>query len=113
MQGLLFEVLEPIVRSTPECEAIYAPDGRILRAGDTIRLPELGDLLDRLGAEGPGFLYEGELADRITGWVLERGGLLTSRGPAPLPGGGARRPHGWASAAARCSPTRRPRPAAS
>jgi gamma-glutamyltranspeptidase/glutathione hydrolase len=78
MQGLLFEVLEPIVRSTPECEAIYAPDGRILRAGDTIRLPELGDLLERLGAEGPGFLYEGELADRITDWVLERGGLLTS-----------------------------------
>jgi gamma-glutamyltranspeptidase/glutathione hydrolase len=78
MQSLLFEVLEPIVRSTPECEAIYAPDDRILRTGDTIRLPELGDLLDRLGAEGPGFLYEGELADRITGWVLERGGLLTS-----------------------------------
>ena len=33
------------------------PEGRLLREGDTIRAPELGDLLDRLGAEGPGFLY--------------------------------------------------------
>src|SRR5918992_1090968 len=56
MQAFLFTVLEPIFRSTPECEAIYAPHGRLLQAGEKIRLPELGDLLERLGAEGPGFL---------------------------------------------------------
>ena len=81
MQGFLFNVLEPIFRSTPECEAIYAPEGRLLGAGDTIRLPELGDLLDRLGAEGPGFLYEGDVAAAVSEWVLERGGLLPVRGP--------------------------------
>src|ERR687896_104699 len=53
MQAFLFTVLEPIFRSTPECEAIYAPHGRLLQAGEKIRLPELGDLLERLGAEGP------------------------------------------------------------
>ena len=58
MQAFLFQVLRPILTSTPECAAIYAPEGRLLGEGDTIRLPELGDLLDRLGAEGPGFLYE-------------------------------------------------------
>jgi gamma-glutamyltranspeptidase/glutathione hydrolase len=77
MQGFLFEVLEPILTSTPECAAIYAPEGRLLREGDTIRLPELGDLLDRLGAEGPRFLYDGDVAAAVSDWVLERGGMLS------------------------------------
>jgi gamma-glutamyltranspeptidase/glutathione hydrolase len=77
MQAFLFAVLEPIFRSTPECEAIYAPGGRLLGEGDTIRLPELGDLLERLGAEGPAFLYSGDVATAVSDWVLERGGLLS------------------------------------
>jgi gamma-glutamyltranspeptidase / glutathione hydrolase len=76
MQAFLFEVLEPILKSTPECAAIYAPEGRLLREGETIRLPELGDLLERLGAEGPAFLYTGDVAASVSDWVLERGGLL-------------------------------------
>jgi gamma-glutamyltranspeptidase / glutathione hydrolase len=79
MQAFLFEVLEPIFRSTPECSEIYAPGGRLLRTGETIRLPELGDLLGRLGAEGPGFLYVGDVAAEVSEWIIERGGLLTCR----------------------------------
>src|ERR671919_426587 len=77
MQAFLFEVLEPIFRSTPECSELYAPGGDLLRTGETIRLAELGDLLGRLGAEGPGFLYAGDVAAEVSDWVLERGGLLT------------------------------------
>jgi gamma-glutamyltranspeptidase/glutathione hydrolase len=77
MQAFLFTVLEPILRSSPEAEAIYAPDGVLLGSGDTIRLPELGDLLGRLGAEGPGFLYTGDAGRAASDWVLERGGLVT------------------------------------
>jgi gamma-glutamyltranspeptidase/glutathione hydrolase len=77
MQAFLFTVLEPILRSTTECEALYAPGGELLREGDRIRLPELGDLLERLGAEGPAFLYTGDVAAASSDWVLERGGLLT------------------------------------
>jgi gamma-glutamyltranspeptidase / glutathione hydrolase len=77
MQAFLFQVLEPILRSTPECAAIYAPDGRLLEEGDTIRLPELGALLERLGAEGPGFLYTGDVAAALSDWLLARGGLVT------------------------------------
>jgi gamma-glutamyltranspeptidase / glutathione hydrolase len=77
MQAFLFRVLEPILTSTPECAAIYAPDGRLLEEGDTIRLPEVGDLLDRLGAEGCGFLYKGDVAHAVSDWVLDRGGMLT------------------------------------
>ena len=85
MQAFLFTILEPILRSTPEGEAIYAPDGRLLREGDVIHLPELGDLLDRLGGEGPGFLYSGDVAAAVSDWVVERGGLIT---PADLAGYG-------------------------
>jgi gamma-glutamyltranspeptidase / glutathione hydrolase len=77
MQAFLFEVLRPILMSTPECSAIYAPDGELLREGDIIRLPEVGDLLDRLGSEGPGFLYRGDVAHAVSDWVLERGGMLS------------------------------------
>src|SRR3954470_21978136 len=77
MQAFLFGILQPILNSTPEAAAIYEPEGRLLRAGETIRLPELGDLLERLGREGPGFLYRGDVAQAVSEWVLERGGLLT------------------------------------
>src|SRR5919202_787844 len=78
MQGFLFRVLEPIFRSTPEATAIYAPEGRLLREGETIRLPELGDLLERLGREGPEFIYTGDVGKALSDWVLEGGGLLTA-----------------------------------
>jgi gamma-glutamyltranspeptidase/glutathione hydrolase len=77
IQAYLIKILGPILISRPEGEAIYAPEGRLLAAGERFRFPELGDLLERLGAEGPGFLYEGEVAGAISDHVLERGGLLT------------------------------------
>jgi len=77
MQAFLFEILEPILRSTPECAAIFMPEGRRLRAGEQMTMPELGSLLERLGSEGPGFLYEGDTARAVSSWVLDRGGLLT------------------------------------
>jgi gamma-glutamyltranspeptidase/glutathione hydrolase len=77
LQAFLFEVLEPIFRSSPECSEIYAPGGTLLKRGQSIHLPELADLLDRLGAEGPGFLYGGDVGRAASDWVLERGGLVT------------------------------------
>src|SRR3954467_10223134 len=77
MGGLLLVILAPILTSRPEGRAIYAPDGRLLEAGDTICMPELADLLERLGAEGPRFLYQGETAAAISSHVVQNGGLLT------------------------------------
>jgi gamma-glutamyltranspeptidase/glutathione hydrolase len=78
IQEHLFEVLHPILISTPEARAIYEPDGRPLRTGERVFLPEVADLLERLGAEGPSFLYSGEVAEQVSAWVLERGGMITS-----------------------------------
>jgi gamma-glutamyltranspeptidase / glutathione hydrolase len=77
MNAEFLKILGPILTSTAECAAIYAPEGRLLKAGETIHFPDLADLLDRLGAEGPGFLYVGDVAAAVADWVLERGGLLT------------------------------------
>src|SRR4051812_29580374 len=51
VQAYLIRILTPILLATPVGEAIYAPAGRPLRAGDTIRLPDVANLLERLGAE--------------------------------------------------------------
>ncbi len=77
-QAYIVEILEGIVTSTPECAALFAPDGRLLRAGDKLRQPELADSLVRLGAEGARPFYEGDIAAAISAWVTERGGMLTT-----------------------------------
>jgi gamma-glutamyltranspeptidase / glutathione hydrolase len=45
--------------------------------GDVIRQPELADALERLGAEGSGPFYTGDIARAIATWVGDRGGVLT------------------------------------
>ena len=77
-QAYIVEILAGIVTSTPEASALFAPAGRLLRAGERIRQPELGDALDRLAAEGARPFYEGDIANAIVSWLAERGGLLTA-----------------------------------
>src|SRR3954468_4605918 len=77
IQAYLVKILGPILISRAEGQAIYSPEGRLLEAGERVRMPELAYLLDRLGTEGPGFLYEGDVAAAISDHVLERGGLVT------------------------------------
>jgi gamma-glutamyltranspeptidase/glutathione hydrolase len=72
-----FEVLGPILTYTPEVSAIYAPDGSLLDTGETVRMPDVGDLIERLGVEGPAFLYEGDCARAVAEWLAERGGAIT------------------------------------
>ena len=75
-QAFIFQILEPILTHQPEGAAIYAPHGRILREGELFRFDELGDALERYGAEGPEQFYQGETARRVSDWVVERGGTL-------------------------------------
>jgi gamma-glutamyltranspeptidase/glutathione hydrolase len=77
MLEYMFRVLEPIMTHTPEIAALYAPGGRLLKAGDTFRFPDLADALERFAAEGPAAIYEDDGAGRICDWVNERGGALS------------------------------------
>jgi gamma-glutamyltranspeptidase/glutathione hydrolase len=75
-QAYIFEILNPILTSTPEAAALYAPEGKPLVEGDTFRYPEMGDALDRFGAEGAEPFYRGEVARKVCEWVRDRGGTL-------------------------------------
>jgi gamma-glutamyltranspeptidase/glutathione hydrolase len=75
-QAYFVAILAPILTQYEECAAIYAPGGELLRAGDVFRFAELGDAIERLGAEGAAPFYTGEIGAALSDWVLERGGTL-------------------------------------
>ncbi len=77
-QAYVVEILAGIVTATPECRELYAPGGRVLRAGERIRQPELADAIERLAAEGSAAFYTGDIAAAIVDWVSARGAMLTA-----------------------------------
>ena len=77
-QEYVVEILWPILASTPECAALYAPEGRPLRTGEVFRNPELGDTLERLGREGEEPFYRGDVAAAVLEWLEGQGAMLTA-----------------------------------
>ncbi len=75
-QAYIVEILADLLRSTPECAALWAPQGRVLREGELLRNPDLGDALTRLGHEGARPFYSGDIANAVCTWLGERGGSL-------------------------------------
>lgn len=82
-QAYVAEILADLLTSTPECAALWAPAGRILREGEVLRNDELGNALERLGAEGAEPFYRGDVAASVCEWLDARGGSLS---PADLAG---------------------------
>jgi gamma-glutamyltranspeptidase/glutathione hydrolase len=76
MQGYLHEILDGLLRHSPEGDAMYGVDGRAYRTGERFAIPELGATLDRLAGEGVSVLYTGDLADRMVEHVLSGCGAL-------------------------------------
>jgi gamma-glutamyltranspeptidase / glutathione hydrolase len=67
-QGYLHEILDLLLRYSPEGDALYGP-GRALLTGERLAMPELADTLDELAAEGADYFYRGDLARRIAAHV--------------------------------------------
>ena len=67
-QAYLHRILDPLLRYSPDGDALYGP-GRALGAGERFAVPELADTLERLGGEGPEFLYRGDVAARLAAHV--------------------------------------------
>ncbi|MGH2841270.1 MAG: gamma-glutamyltransferase, partial [Solirubrobacteraceae bacterium] len=76
-QAEVVHLLEGILRSTPTVAELFAPGGNLLNPGDVFRSLELGDTIERLGADGADPFYTGDIAAAIVEFVAAGGGLLT------------------------------------
>jgi gamma-glutamyltranspeptidase/glutathione hydrolase len=77
-QAYVAEILADLLTSTPECASLWAPEGHVLGEGELLRNPELGDALDRLGADGAEPFYRGDIAASVCEWLAARGGSLSA-----------------------------------
>lgn len=77
-QAYIAEILSDLLCSTPECAALWAPHGTVLREGERLRNPELGDALERLGADGAQPFYSGDIAHAVCAWLGARGGSVST-----------------------------------
>ncbi len=68
---------EVIFGADPASYAALHRDGILLAPGGLVVVPGLEESMRRLADEGPGDLYTGELAHRISTDILRRGGILT------------------------------------
>jgi gamma-glutamyltranspeptidase/glutathione hydrolase len=78
VQAYVIEILGEIATSTPECAALFAPAGRLLREGDTFTNPDLAAALELLGRDGAAPFYTGEVAAAVIRWLDGRGAMLTA-----------------------------------
>ena len=78
-QAYVAEILAELLTSTPECAALWAPDGRLLREGELLRNPELGDALSASAREGAEPFYRGDIAAAVVR-LAGRARRLAARG---------------------------------
>jgi gamma-glutamyltranspeptidase/glutathione hydrolase len=77
-QAYVFEILAPIVESSPEARERFMPGGRRMAVGDVWGDSELAATLERLGAEGPEPFYAGDIAETLVADLAARGGAVTA-----------------------------------
>ncbi|KAI0630189.1 gamma-glutamyltranspeptidase [Trametes polyzona] len=71
------EMFAPLMLNHPDWRPIFAPEGRLLQAGDTIRRTNLSRTLTAIAEGGADAFYSGPIADAIVAKVRETGGILT------------------------------------
>ncbi|HKP17083.1 MAG TPA: gamma-glutamyltransferase [Gaiellaceae bacterium] len=73
-QAYLHLILDVILRHTAEGRRVY----RKRKAGERLRLPDLGTTLERIARRGAGDLYRGELARAVVAHLRETGGGVSA-----------------------------------
>src|ERR671920_403904 len=69
--------LKEVLRLTDETRKHFYKGERVYLEGEEVRFPELADTLEAVGEVGAEIFYEGELARRISAYMLEMGGIIT------------------------------------
>ncbi|MFL6032636.1 MAG: gamma-glutamyltransferase, partial [Rubrobacteraceae bacterium] len=77
--AMWIQVAEEVLRLTEETRKNFYKDGRVYLEGEEVRFPELADTLEAIGEGGAEVLYAGELARRLSGYILKMGGIITER----------------------------------
>ena len=77
-EGMLgYASTEDILKATPASAKIFAPNGRLLGAGETLVMKDYADTLRRVADEGADLLYRGEMGKAIAEDFARNGGLIT------------------------------------
>ena len=61
----------------PDWSHIFAPNGVLLKEGDTIQRVNLSTTLSVIAEQGPDAFYRGEIADAIISKIRAEGGIVT------------------------------------
>jgi gamma-glutamyltranspeptidase/glutathione hydrolase len=77
--AMWFQVAEEVLKLTEETRKNFFAGDRVYLEGEEMRFPELADTLEAIGEEGANLFYEGELARRLSSYILEIGGIITER----------------------------------
>jgi gamma-glutamyltranspeptidase / glutathione hydrolase len=75
--ALWFGVAEEVLRLTDETRKHFYNGERVYLEGEEMRFPDLADTLEAVGEGGVRIFYEGELARKLCGYMLEMGGVIT------------------------------------
>jgi len=75
--ALWFGVAEEVLRLTDETRKHFYNGERVYLEGEELRFPELADTLEAIGQAGASLFYEGELARKISTYMLKMGGIIT------------------------------------
>jgi gamma-glutamyltranspeptidase/glutathione hydrolase len=73
----IFDLMAPYLAHDPAAAAIFLPNGAPLKAGDTLRQPDLAATLARISQDGPAALYRGPIGAQIAAASHAGGGLIT------------------------------------
>ncbi|XP_043705198.1 glutathione hydrolase 3-like [Telopea speciosissima] len=75
--GLAIEKSEELILSDPGLRKVFAPNGQLLRSGDTCYNVELGNTLEAVAEHGPQVFYNGTIGENFVRDVRQVGGILT------------------------------------
>ncbi|KAJ4959308.1 hypothetical protein NE237_026419 [Protea cynaroides] len=75
--GSAIKSSEKLIMADPGLQKVFAPNGQLLRPGDTCYNVELGRTLEVVAEHGPQAFYNGTIAENLVRDVRQVGGILT------------------------------------
>lgn len=75
--GLSIAGHEQLIMNDPGLKQVFAPEGKLLQAGEKCYNVELAHTLEEVAEQGPGVLYNGTIGEKLVKDVRHVGGILT------------------------------------